>query len=712
MRDSYNRDELLLCIQWILFAKQPLKPEELYFAILSGVAPEVVGSGSVDEITMDVMKKFILNSSKGLAEITKSKTPTVQFIHESVRDFLVKENGLGELFPDLGGNFQGQSHDRLKQCCLIYMGIDHSAHLDVGKPLPEASEEEAADLRQLATKMFPFLEYAIRMVLCHADAAESRGVDQGDLIRRFPLANWIKLSNLFEKAKVRRYTQKASLLYILAESNLQNLIKIHPNNLSYLEVEGERYGLPFFAALATGSKEAVQTFIALELDKHTTASRFRELCSQYRYNESKSAFFGRSFNFSKRRTIVSYMVENGDEILLAFVLGTRNINADVKDYDGRPPLCLAAGIGNEAVIKLLLGTGAVNINSSCKRGRTPLFWATINGHERAVKLLLATGTADANSRENDDSQTPLLYAAENGHEAIVKLLLDTGKVDMDSRDSVYGQTPLSWAAKNGHEVIVKLLLETGEVDTDSRDKDGRTPLSWAAKYCRNAIVKLLLETSEVDADSRDTDGRTPLLYAAKNGHEAIVKLLLDTGKVDIDSRDSVYGQTPLSWAAENGREVIVKLLLETGEVDTDSRDKDGRTPLSWAAKYCRNAIVKLLLETGEVDMDSRDKGGRTPLSWAAMHGHTATVKLLLETGEVDSDSRDNKGRTPLWYAVDAYSFIEVEGVVSMLLATGNVDPSAIDNSGTSPLAKIKASKRDDRDKIFEQLSLYIEKYRT
>ena len=575
MRDCYNRDELLLCIQWILFAKQPLKPEELYFAILSGVAPEVLGGGNIDEITMDVMKKFILNSSKGLAEITKSKTPTVQFIHESVRDFLVKENGLGELFPDLGGNFQGQSHDRLKQCCLIYMGIDHSAHLGMGKPLPEASEEEAADLRQLATKMFPFLEYAIRTVLCHADAAESRGVDQSDLIRRFPLANWIKLSNLFEKAKVRRYTQKASLLYILAENNLQNLIKIHPNNLSYLEVEDERYGLPFFAALATGSKEAVQTFIALELDKHTAASKFRDLCSQYRYDESKSTIFGRSFKFSKRRTIVSYTAENGDETLLAFVLGTRNINADVKDYDGRTPLCLAAGIGNEAVIKFLLGTGAVNINSSCKKGRTPLFWATRNGHEIAVKLLLATGTADANSRENNDSQTPLLYAAKNGHEAIVKLLLGTGKVDMDSRDSIRGQTPLSWAAEKGHEAIVKLLLETGEVDTDSRDK-----------------------------------------------------------------------------------------------------------------------------------------GGRTPLSWAAMYGRDATVKLLLETGEVDSDSKDNKGRTPLWYAVGDYPIIKVEGVISMLLATGNVDPSAIDNSGTSPLAKIEASKRDDRDKIFEQLSLYIEKYRT
>ncbi|KAH8893361.1 hypothetical protein GQ53DRAFT_684995, partial [Thozetella sp. PMI_491] len=41
-RDHHNRGELLLCIQWVLFTRQPLKPEQLYFAILSGVKPTAV----------------------------------------------------------------------------------------------------------------------------------------------------------------------------------------------------------------------------------------------------------------------------------------------------------------------------------------------------------------------------------------------------------------------------------------------------------------------------------------------------------------------------------------------------------------------------------------------------------------------------------------------------------------------------------------------
>ena len=42
MRDGQNVQELLLCIQWILYAKRLLKREELYFAVLSVKVYEVV----------------------------------------------------------------------------------------------------------------------------------------------------------------------------------------------------------------------------------------------------------------------------------------------------------------------------------------------------------------------------------------------------------------------------------------------------------------------------------------------------------------------------------------------------------------------------------------------------------------------------------------------------------------------------------------------
>ena len=72
IRDTNNRDELVLCIQWVLFARQPLTPDQLYFAILSGVEPEALSRWNPDEVPMCVVKRFILDSSKGLAEITTS----------------------------------------------------------------------------------------------------------------------------------------------------------------------------------------------------------------------------------------------------------------------------------------------------------------------------------------------------------------------------------------------------------------------------------------------------------------------------------------------------------------------------------------------------------------------------------------------------------------------------------------------------------------
>ena len=89
----------------MLFSKEPLSPKQLYFNILSGVEPEALLRWDSNEVTTDIIKRFILDSSKGLAEVTISWAPTVQFIHESVKDFLLKENALGSIWPDLGSNF-------------------------------------------------------------------------------------------------------------------------------------------------------------------------------------------------------------------------------------------------------------------------------------------------------------------------------------------------------------------------------------------------------------------------------------------------------------------------------------------------------------------------------------------------------------------------------------------------------------------------------
>lgn len=111
------------------------------------------------------MGRFALSSSKGLAEVTKTrkkdKDPTVQFIHKSVRDFLFSENGRRRLWPSFNNEeFTGFGHDALKLRCLGE--IEEYQSRD-----SQASTRSAEDL----IYMWPFLRYAVNNILLHANQA-------------------------------------------------------------------------------------------------------------------------------------------------------------------------------------------------------------------------------------------------------------------------------------------------------------------------------------------------------------------------------------------------------------------------------------------------------------------------------------------------------------------------------------------------------------
>ncbi|OAL39280.1 hypothetical protein AYO20_01598 [Fonsecaea nubica] len=572
-KDSVNMNDLLLCLQWVLFAERPLRREEFYFAMTAGLAPdsEYMTAWEPDGITEDDMNRFVLSSSKGLAELTRSKPPIVQFIHESVRDFLLKDKGLSELWPDLEKGTtltisEGKSHECLRQCCLNYLNIDVASHLGDVDELPRASTEEAARLRQCVGEKFPFLEYAVRNVLWHADKAQAKEVDQSEFVRTFQLARWVWLANLVERHETRRHTEKVTLLYILAENNLSSLIRIHPSNLSCFDVEGERYGPPIFAALATASDEAARTLLQIQVDAQPTTSLLRVIYDQYCHSGNMPKHFPRTFTFSQRKGIFNTLKDHDDDILLAFFCACSKTALE--------------RIGRDAEMLIT--------------------WAVKRGHETMVKSLLEQG-ADRESKDKD-GQTLLLSAAREGHEGVVKLLLEQG-ADQESKDS-YAYTPLLSAAGGGHERVVKLLLEYG-ADRESNDDLGCTPLS-------------------ADLESKDITDRTPLSFAAESGYEKVVRVLLEYG-ADQESKD-YSGRTPLGYAAGNGYEGVVRLLLEFG-ADRELKDPCGRTPLISAAIEGHEAVVRLLLEYG-ADRESKDEEGRTPLQHAIHKKHEGVVKLL------------------------------------------------------------------------------------
>ncbi|KAI1523435.1 Arp Ankyrin repeat, partial [Pyrenophora tritici-repentis] len=622
-RDTHNKEGLVLCIQWILFAKQPLSPEQLYHAILSGVDLEVVAEWDPEEITKDVVKRFILDSSKGLAEVTASKEQRVQFIHESVRDFLLKENGLGKIWPEFGSNFQGQSHERLKQCCLNYISVDVATPLKIPNDPLKAFSQQAASLRKSATETFPFLEYATRSVLYHADAAEDGGISQAGFLDSFPLPRWVKLDILFEKHEVRRHTERVSLLYLLSELNAANLIRIHPSISSCLDEENERYGCAFFAANAMGNQEAMQACIGGLVISPSVFEYSKSCPEKDSIKERVEGSLGRDFKYSKKVGILIYAVETGSAAVLAYLIGSKTIELDTKDARRRTPLYVAVDKGSSVLTRMLLDNGA-DANAQGGDYRNALQAASERGHTEVVKLLLDKG-ADVNAQGGLHGNA-LQAASERGHTEVVKLLLDKG-ADIALSDE-NGFTPINAASSNGHSAVARLLLERGAcIVAHGADRHCDTIMNLFAFWGHLDLLRLAHEQSHADVHLPQIHGRTPLHLAARGGHMDTFQYLISLG-LDPTTMD-VKGDDVLCYASSGGSLDIVNAIL--GRSPKRLRESTQWDPLHWACRAGNVEVVRLLIEEGFCSRSVtilESEGQWSPLAIALFHGNDEMLEHL------------------------------------------------------------------------------------
>lgn len=149
------------------------------------------------EITQDDLHRFLPSSSKGFVEITKTrskkKDPTVQLIHESVRESFLSRNSDGKqkLWPHVDGStFANLSHNTLRSQCLQEIVRRRQDSIPSLIPrtseLPKASSEDGKALQQLVPDKLPFLEYAINCVFNHADTAVVV-FPQEEFLDNFPL---------------------------------------------------------------------------------------------------------------------------------------------------------------------------------------------------------------------------------------------------------------------------------------------------------------------------------------------------------------------------------------------------------------------------------------------------------------------------------------------------------------------------------------------
>ncbi|GKT90558.1 NACHT and ankyrin domain protein [Colletotrichum tofieldiae] len=348
-RDNQNMDQLLLCVLWVLLAKRPLKPKELYHALWSGLSLQgLVDEEIPDVISLDsgdVIDSCVISYSKGLVETTKSRRPTVQFIHESVRDFLIKDRGLQEIWPDIGHDWEYQGHDRLKQCCYTYLNHNLAREsLSVLSPVAKGKGYGKV------VNNLPFLEYASQHILYHSDDA-GLAVSQDMFLSGFPDSTWISISNLFESNQVRRYRLQATLPYLLADKGLSRLIRTRPEDEMHVRNSAERYKYPLFAALANGHKGAFAAILGLPSHIYNGADITEGLT--YRKNDPEL----------KLLTPLTWAAQNGREDIARLLL-QKGANVNEEDYGKGTPITRAMVAGHKDMVSVLLDEGAnTNVRS-------------------------------------------------------------------------------------------------------------------------------------------------------------------------------------------------------------------------------------------------------------------------------------------------------------------------------------------------------------
>jgi hypothetical protein len=260
---------ILLTFQWLLFANRPLRREELYFALMTSDSEGEISAWDRDKVSTTDMENFILDSSRGLVEITKGTQPIVQFIHGSVRDYLLK-TGLSSLHPPTTTDLFALCQDRLKQCCLQYIlrstkVVLHSSTCGVRSTMFQCFRK-TKELRARTDRSHPFLDYALSGMVFHSNEAQLLGLQQDTFIGTFPLDAWVRLNNVLANIPTDRLGAGASREYIFVIKNAPGLIGILVEEsasriFGSWDAREERYHSCLGAAVANGYAEMAELLL-------------------------------------------------------------------------------------------------------------------------------------------------------------------------------------------------------------------------------------------------------------------------------------------------------------------------------------------------------------------------------------------------------------------------------------------------------------------
>ena len=453
-----NRKRTLLLMQWVCFAEQPLSVTELRYAIASDDTyihnERQFCKDARDFVDTDEqMQKLLTSWSGGLVEARRhGDTTTVQFIHQTVNDFL-RSQGLKylasaaiDLPPRPPGDLPadiviGQSHDRLRRSCVNYLRLDEVLRQASFKtPTTETTSEDDRheQTRLLLLEKLPFILYAARSWYLHAEKAEGFGILQEDLVQQLELPprrvvqSWISISHAVERRLGRNPKCPeigSTILHIASGSNLRSVVQVLLNDNWKVDIRDNAGNTALHYAARWGHTNLVKML----LDAGAELGAKNKVGS----------------------TDLEMAAVNGHEDTLRLLL---HHGADVNASTGWSGSALqaAAGEGKYIVVQLLLDSGA-EVNAQGGYFGNALQAAVCRGSFQTVELLLSEG---AEVKEQGGYFGNALQAAAcRGSVQIVELLLSKG-AEVNAQGGYYGNALQAAASRNSVQII-ELLREKG-----------------------------------------------------------------------------------------------------------------------------------------------------------------------------------------------------------------------------------------------------------
>jgi ankyrin repeat domain-containing protein 50 len=643
--DHDCRSQTLHLMQWIYLAEKPLSVMELCLAMV--LDDSLINQGqyscqeSKDFVDSDArMKKRIVSLTGGLAEVkyhdqsNQGHQDTVQFIHQSVNDFLSKDK-FKCLELDNTKDLIGQGHDRLSRSCINYLQLGEVRHrTNIQDDFLDSDAYYSSCYRKKVSRLMidvPLIDYATKYWFVHAEKAESNGISQQYLLRclKWPsnefVINWTKVFRAIDRYNRRCPRGQVTLLHVAAASNLNTTMQTLLEEGANIESEDEDGNRPIHHAAHWGHESMIRMLLNGKAEvevKNKDNETPLERAARAGHEVAVKIFLGGDgddgdMRFRLNRALLAALA--GRIVKLALLLLEQGADANAQGGRYGNALQTAAICGKEAVVGELLERGAA-VNAQGGHFGNALQAQAFHGKEAVVRLLLKHG-ADINAQGGMYSNA-LQAAALNGNKAIVRLLIEHG-ADVNAQGGHFGNA-LQAAVLNCKEAVVPLLIEHG-ADVNAQGGYYGNALQAAANDGTEAVVRLLIEHG-VDINAQGGHYGNALQAAARDGNEAVVRMLIEHG-ADVNAQGGRYGNA-LQAAANDGTKAVVQMLIEHG---ADVNAQGGHYGNALQAAACRGieAVVRLLIEHG-ADINAQGGHYGNALQAAAFDGKEAIVRLLLE----------------------------------------------------------------------------------